>query len=245
MPDFRDQSVFDLRCEWGEHGLATLAPAAQLVVIIDLLSYSTTVDIALDRGAEVYPHPWKDASADARARELGATLATGRGKGGFSLSPASMLRAMPGQKIVLPSPNGAALSVKAAAIAPHVICASFRNLSAAARYAAAFSPIAILPAGERWPDNSLRPAVEDIACAGALIEKLPGTRSPEATAAVGIWQAFRHDLRANLLACASGRQLVEMGYPADVEMAAEIDVSTLVPVLCDGRYTATGGAAGT
>ena len=38
MPDFRDQSEFDVRCEWGMHGLTTLAPLAKLVVIIDLLS---------------------------------------------------------------------------------------------------------------------------------------------------------------------------------------------------------------
>ncbi len=238
MPDFRDQSAFDVRCEWGQHGLTTLAPSAGLVVIIDLLSYSTVVDVALTRGAEIYPHPGKDASAESRARELGASLALGRGKGTFSLSPASMLQVQPGQKIVLPSPNGAALSVQATALAQRAICVSFRNLSAVARYASSFSPIAIIPAGERWPDHSLRPAVDDIACAGALIEKLPGTRSPEALAALGIWQQFRGDLLANLLACASGRQLVEMGYRVDVEMAAELDVSTTVPILRDGRYRA-------
>lgn len=239
MADFRDQSAFAVRCEWGPHGLAALAPAVQLVVIIDILSYSTAVDIAVSRGAEIYPHPLKDSTAEARARGLGAVLAARRGHGQFSLSPASMLSARPGQKIVLPSPNGSALSLKASTLCPNVLCASFRNVSAAARYASQFNPIAIIPAGERWPDDTLRPAVEDIACAGALIEKLSCTRSPESLTALGTWQQFRPDLLGNLLACASGRQLVEMGYRIDVEMAAEMDTSTIVPVLCDGRYTAT------
>lgn len=240
MPDFRDQSAFEVRCEWGPDGLATLAPTAQLVIVVDVLSFSTAIDVAVARGAQIYPHPCKGPSAEMRARELGATLAVGRGQGEFSLSPASMLHAGSGQKIVLPSPNGASLSVKAAGLAPHVVCVSFRNLSAVAEYASSHTPIAIIPAGERWPDHSLRPAVEDIACAGALIERLPGSRSPEATAAVGIWQAFRQDLRGSLLACASGRQLVEIGYSVDVEMAAETDISGIVPVLRDGRYTPAG-----
>lgn len=237
MPDFRDQSAFDVRCEWGPQGLTALAHTSQLVIIIDVLSYSTTVDIAVSRGAEIYPHPWKDDSAALRAQELGATLAVGRGKGAFSLSPASMHQARPGQKIILPSPNGAALSVLASTFTQHVVCACFRNLSAVAAYASRFVPIAIIPAGERWPDSSLRPAVEDIACAGALIEKLTGTRSPESLAALGTWQQFRPDLHGNLLACASGRQLVEMGYRVDIELAAELDTSTVIPVLHNGRYT--------
>ncbi len=240
MADFRDQTAFDVRCEWGPHGVAALAPSSELVIIIDVLSFSTAVDVAVARGAEIYPHPSKGPSAEARARELGATLATGRGQGEFSLSPASMLRAQPGQKIVLPSPNGSALSVKARAFCPNVLCACFRNVSAAASYASQFSPIAIIPAGERWPDDTLRPAVEDIACAGALIEQLPGRRSPEALAALGIWQNLRQNVLEHLLACSSGRQLIEMGYRADVEMAAQLDVSTATPILRDGCYITPG-----
>jgi 2-phosphosulfolactate phosphatase len=239
MAHFTDQSEYDLRCEWGPQGLAAIAGGTDLVIVFDLLSYSTTVDIAVSRGAVVYPHPWKDESAEARAVELGADLARGRGKGEYSLSPASMLNVKPGQKIVLPSPNGAAVSLAAAALAPHVICAAFRNASAVARYASKFQKIALIPAGERWPDGSLRPAIEDIAGAGAILAQLPGTRSPEAGAALGIWNRMKGNLPGSLAACSSGRQLIEMGYPQDVEMAAELDVSSAVPVLVDGCYRQT------
>lgn len=38
-----DQSEYDVRCEWGEQGLARLAPACVIVIIVDVLSFSTAV----------------------------------------------------------------------------------------------------------------------------------------------------------------------------------------------------------
>jgi 2-phosphosulfolactate phosphatase len=46
-----------------------------------------------------------------------------------------------------------------------------------------------------------------------------------------------------LAACASGRELVEQGWPDDVAVAAELDTSRAVPVLVDGAFTAYGSSA--
>ena len=95
-----------------------------------------------------------------------------------------------------------------------------------------------MPAGERWPDGSLRPAVEDLWGAGAVIASLVGRLehqagplllSPEATAAMSAWQAVEGDLGAALPMTASGRELVDQGWPDDVAIAAELDTSTVVP----------------
>ena len=45
-------------------------------------------------------------------------------------------------------------------------------------------------------------------------------------------------LEAELLNCSSGRELADAGFSEDVAIAAELDVSTGVPVLADGRFTA-------
>ena len=38
-----DQREFDIRCEWGEQGVARLAPISDAVIIVDIMSFSTCV----------------------------------------------------------------------------------------------------------------------------------------------------------------------------------------------------------
>ena len=82
-----DQSEYQIRFEWGERGVAELAPISDFVVIVDVLSFSTCVDVASSRGATVFPFGWKDQRAEAYAAEHEAILAGRRGQGTYSLSP--------------------------------------------------------------------------------------------------------------------------------------------------------------
>ncbi len=104
------QTAYQRRCEWGEHGVELLAPDVDAIVIVDVLSFSTAVSVAVDRGGAAIPHRWKDATAAERARAKGALLAGRRGSG-LSLSPVSMLELPEGASVVLPSPNGSTLSL--------------------------------------------------------------------------------------------------------------------------------------
>jgi 2-phosphosulfolactate phosphatase len=72
--------------------------------------------------------------------------------------------------------------------------------------------------------------------AGAVLDALGGRPSPEARAAVAAFR--RRDLLRDLLACASGRELAALGRAAEVHLAAEHDVSQVVPVLRNGAFTA-------
>jgi len=239
MP-YLDQSQFDLCCEWGIGGGEQLA-LADVTIIVDVLSFTTSVDVAVAQGATVLPYRWNDEKASEYAREQNAELAGPRNRldDGYSLSPASLTNVLPGLRLVLPSPNGSALAFAAISRASTVMAGSLRNASAVASAARRTGKrIAVIPAGEQWPDGTFRPAVEDWVGAGAILRSLPGTRSPEAQAAIAAFDSFSGALQDQLLNCSSGRELVERGFGRDVELAAELDVSTAVPILHGAMFVA-------
>jgi 2-phosphosulfolactate phosphatase len=96
--------------------------------------------------------------------------------------------------------------------------------------------VAVVPAGERWPNGALRPAIEDLIGAGAIIEELGLPRSAEAEVAKQAFLGARAALPELLRACFSGRELSERGYSEDIDVAADLNCSTATPVLIDGAY---------
>ena len=244
------QHDYRVRLEWGPVGAEALAPV-DIAVVVDVLSFTTTVTVAVERGIEVLPFLWKDERAAAFAAEQDAVLAVQRqdaanGPGGVSLSPVSLATADDVRRVVLPSPNGSTISTLLADSGAKVVAASLRNRRAVAAWLAshlgAGATVAVVPAGERWPDGSLRPAVEDLWGAGAVLDAMGPAElselSPEAAAAVAAFRAA--DLPDALASCSSGRELVAAGFGGDVAMAAEVDVSGVVPVLVDGVFVAAG-----
>src|SRR4051812_38383547 len=116
--------------DWGPAGLAAALRTAgdrAVVVVVDVLSFSTAVVVACEAGVPVRPVP----PAGAPGALAGGALAGARGAG-VSLSPRSMSRLATGTRVVLPSPNGGALSSAAAAAGAVVVAGSIRNASAAA-----------------------------------------------------------------------------------------------------------------
>jgi 2-phosphosulfolactate phosphatase len=125
-----------------------------------------------------------------------------------------------------------------------VLAGCLRNAAVAGAAQQLGQRVAVIAAGERWPDGGLRPAVEDLLGAGAIIGHLGRqSRSPEAEAAAATFGEARTDLRRRLQSCASGRELIAAGYPQDVELAADLDASDAVPLLRDGGYAADPGLA--
>ena len=251
---FWDQQGYGVRLEWGPVGAARLSRPEAAVVVVDVLCFTTCVSVAVGRGTAVRPARWKDARAADVAARLGADLAVGRdevtAERPYSLSPAGLLGAPPARLLVLPSPNGS--TIAAAAPTGTVVAACLRNASAVGGWLVAQGfgtperPVAVVPAGERWPDGSLRPALEDLLGAAAVITALThrgaGPVSPEAGAAPPVLAATT-DLRAVLRECGSGRELVARGWPADVDVAAKRDADPVVPVLVDGTFLDRAGWA--
>lgn len=217
--------------EWGPNGLRTLAPGSGIVVIVDVLSFTTVVDLAVGRGAVVLPYRWHDGAEQAYAATHDAEIGP--------LSPTAMASAPTGARLVIPSPNGSALSFGAAeAGAATVVSACLRNAPAVGAWIAERAEpderVAVIPAGERWrgATGPLRPAFEDLVGAGAVIDALGELAlAPEARAARAAFRDAAPDLAGLLHTCPSGREKRDRGEAGDVELAAAHGVSTAVPVL--------------
>jgi 2-phosphosulfolactate phosphatase len=194
-----------------------------------------------------------------------AVLRKEAGPGLVTLSPESILhanlRADGIDRLVLPSPNGSAISVRLADAGVTVIGVSLRNAAAAAawvRERAGDRPVGVVASGERWPDGSLRPAIEDLLGAGAFLDGLTlpsepsaasdghsasasvaasaGDFSPEASAALWAWRGVAERAGDALRESVSGRELRGFGFAGDVDVASAIGVSKVVPVLRDGWF---------
>ncbi len=173
---FADQSSFQARCEWGLPALEHLAPA-EIIIVVDVLSFSTCVEVATKpRGANL---------SLAMEGRVGPRIRQ-RNKRGSSpapeiVSPAgipsrSTSRSPPrdhSSACVLPSPNGSTLSLKARETGAIVIAGCLRNASAIGSWLRAQQKsVTVIPAGERWPDGSIRHAIEDLIGAGAILSHL-------------------------------------------------------------------------
>lgn len=228
--------------EWGLVGARKLSAAAKVLVIVDVLSFSTCVDIATTAGAFIYPRSYDNLEeAKEAAALLGAEIAGPRGDPNYRycLSPESLVSIERGFKLVLPSPNGSAIS--AVGHNNHVLAGCLRNAKAVADAAmklAGGQPIAVIPAGERWPDGSMRPAIEDWLGAGAIIAELEGNLSAEAEIAHSAFLGAAGNLSELLHGSVSGQELINRGYPGDVAIATKLNESVSAPRLIDGAYRA-------
>ncbi|WP_127503164.1 2-phosphosulfolactate phosphatase [Actinoplanes solisilvae] len=245
------QGGFRVRFDWGPVGADAVAPGAAFVAVVDVLSFTTTLTVAVEQGISVLPYRWRDDSAVAVARRHGAMLAVLRsqaGPGQVTLSPESIMRtdleAAKIDRLVLPSPNGSAISTRLAEAGCTVVGVCLRNAAAAAAWVgerAAGRPVAVVAAGERWPDGSLRPATEDLWGAGAFLSRLAefdgnDDYSPEALTAMAAYGGVAERMATALPESVSGRELAANGFAGDVTVAAAVGASPVVPVLRDGWF---------
>jgi 2-phosphosulfolactate phosphatase len=220
-----DQDGFAWRFDWGLEGLRALAPAADAVVLVDVLRFTTAVTVAIEHGCTVAPVP----TAGPTGRPL-------------ELSPRWIRTHPTGVELALGSINGANLALAAGeAGRPLVLAACFRNATAVARaaLAAGCRVVAVIAAGEAG-----RPTVDDLLGAGAVLTALDPAASvsaprcsPEAGAARAAFVAARPRLAEALAGCTPGRELRARGLGDDLDDAGALDATTAVPTLRAGRFT--------
>lgn len=240
------QNPYSVRLEWGSAAIHQLGPEVDCIVVIDIMSFSTCVSIAVERGGIIYPYPWRDETAERYGEERGAQVASGRRRfvEGWSLSPQSMMRVTEGLKLVLPSPNGSACTFLARDLGKAVYCASLRNLGATAAACRRHGRVLVVPCGERWQDdNSLRPSFEDYLAAGGLVSAMGrADTSPEARAAALAYDGFGSARAQAFAACGSAIELTERGFAGDVALCLEENVSRVACRLEGDRFIAVAPA---
>jgi 2-phosphosulfolactate phosphatase len=242
------QDGYRCRLEWGRRGALAAVERGDVLVVVDVLSFSTAAATAIAHGGAIYPCAWDDDPTALGAR-VAAAVAVRRqevpDKGRFSLSPPTFEGIKPDEAVVLASPNGATCS-RAGWAVPYLFVGALVNARAvgtAVSQTAAEDDlgITVLAAGERWrtpgEDGALRFAIEDYLGAGAILAALPPTlsRSPEAEVCAGAFQQAQRDLARLLWECGSGRELRAIGFGQDVEHAARLDAYDAVPVMVGER----------
>lgn len=232
---------------WGRRGLTEAASHGDIVVVVDVLSFSTAVVAAVERGATIVPCDTGD-DAPAIASRHDATIAVGRREalmpGRFSLSPLSFGSIEPGAVVVLPSPNGGACSALGSG-ASFLFAGAIVNATAVGHLVTTLvettdHTVTVVAAGERYEtpseDGMIRFAVEDYLGAGAILAAIDGDKSPEAAVCESAFAQVRHRIGEVLWGCESGLELRDRGFKDDVHHSGQLDRYSAVPVLVDGRF---------
>ncbi|MFO1446144.1 2-phosphosulfolactate phosphatase [Bacillus sp. Bva_UNVM-123] len=238
-----NQSPYVCRVEWGKRGAREAAERGDIIIIVDVLSFSSTVISALNYGAIIYPSPPHLNGKDF-AEKIGAEYILGRAEaakiGKPTLSPVSFNQEHYKKKYVLTSLNGAFCTWIAAKV-PALLIGSFLNASSIASYVNQLRlkmkvNITVVPCGEQWSDvreyeDILRPSIEDYLGAGAILSNLEGEKSPEVEVCIGAFQSAKQKLNEFIWDCGSGRELRERGFEDDVKHCSRLNVYQTVPIL--------------
>ncbi|MGG3564805.1 2-phosphosulfolactate phosphatase [Neobacillus rhizosphaerae] len=240
---FFDQSPYECRVEWGRRGAREAAERGDIIIIVDVLSFSSTVISALRKGAIIYPYP-RTLDGKKFAEKIGGEFILGRVEaariGSPTLSPVSFSKDHTNKKYVLTSLNGANCTWIASQV-PSLLIGSLLNAESVAAAANHLQKqtranITVIPCGEQWEsskeyEDTLRPAIEDYLGAGAILSYLEGKKSPEAELCMTSFLHSKDKLNDLIWDCGSGRELRGRGYEADVNHCCRLNVYQTVPLL--------------
>lgn len=219
----------------------------QVAVIIDVLRASTTIITAITNGCRwVYPvASISNALRQKRSLHHLNPLLAGERKGekirGFDLgnSPGEFLKPIVSHRPIIITTTNGTKAIVSARTARLVMIGAFVNLTAVANLLQNFIEVILICSGQ---DKKI--ACEDIVAAGAIIDRLLNLHkelilTDSAQIAHLTYLQAANDLVCFLKKCEHGRGLIELGFEHDIELAGQIDTSSVVPVLNlpDNRLT--------
>lgn len=213
------QAKYQVRFDWAAAGGRRILPGAHVAVLVDALSFTTSVVVAAERGTET------DVSDAASAGGTGA-LALALAADGAIVLAASMRNRTAVAEWILAMQEQRGERVIVAVVA-------------------AGEPTR-QPTGDRAAaaDGGIRFAIEDQLVAGAVIDALIGIGidhiSPEAAVAGASFEGLRHAATHLMSASGSAVALAAAGRGGEVRPATARDVTRVVPELRDGAFRAEG-----
>lgn len=233
------QKEYQVRFDWGIAGLRAIAPDVDAVVIVDVLTFGTAVELAVAGGDQVPLAPVPLAQVTDAA---GSTVPESGTAGGARDSGEPGGTGGTGDLADSSAVAAEALAGALAAGDRLALVAGFRNRGAVAAYLREQQAkkdgryvIAIVAAGEERSDGSTRFTLEDQLAAGALVDALAELgidyHSPEAAVACAGFLSLRRAVGQLVRASASGRELVQQGRAAEVAAATQLDSSAVIPIL--------------
>lgn len=203
-----DQHRYQVRLDWGVDGLVRLAPA-DVVVVVDVLRFSSTTVAALARGERV------DLSSAHEASINGAAVAEAASRAGAVVLLGGLTNASAVARAVLAEQHRRAARTSVSIVAAGELVS--RENGAPVRFAV--------------EDHLGAGAIVDALAALGIDHT-----SPEAAAACESFRGLRGAVRHLLTASGSGQELVAGGLRDDVLASATVDAASVVPVLRDGVF---------
>ena len=218
-----------LHMGWGHREAGDAAERGDLLVVVDVLRFTSAATTAAAHGAIVRPLEWT----------WGAAVGT--------KSPVHYIEAEVSKIYDVSSPNGAMCCRHGG----EVLAGSLLNAAATAAEAmqlasAEGTDVTVLACGERWHDTrKLRFALEDYLGAGAILSHMRGsaTMSADAELCARAFDAAGADLERLVRECPSGRELVEWGKGSDVDHACRLDLYDVAVVKRDGLLVPASGSS--
>lgn len=217
--------------------------SGKTTVVIDVLRASTVIATALQNGArEIIPVNTLDFAMKISGNSSsGQTLLCGERNTkmveGFNLgnSPKEYTEEAVAKKTIILYTTNGSKSIVRAKFSENLFTCSFNNLTAVAKQLVKLNnDVEILCAGSNG-----RYCIEDTVCAGKLIKAATELKedvelTDAAKSSEVIAKSFGRSVNKVLRECEHGQLLVENGFKDDIDWAAELDITNVVPFYSAG-----------
>lgn len=196
---------FDIHCCWGFKLTDTLVTQYDICIVVDVLSFSTSIDLLL--GA-------KENLQDDTASN-------------------SLVNHLSPQKLTVPSPVGLPIQLDISHKAVLIGC--LRNARAVAKAARMLgNSVLVIPVGDKLAEEEFKTCSEDFIAAGAIISYLKGIGTAESDAALDVYNSSKGNLEEMIRLSSSARKMLLSGYLTEVDEACQFNKSKNVPLLEEG-----------